>query len=219
MLKRCSTCRVEKELVEFGRHVSTKDGLRGACKRCLRKPPRPAVCLHCSLKWDHKGRGPLPKLCGPCEETLSWCHQCKVAKPHDRFHVQALARTGRSSKCGSCTHANSITDRGRARARAAALKRNYGITVAEFDQRLIDQRGLCACCERQLNEHLVVDHDHDSGVVRGILCFGCNTGLGQLGDNAEGAHRAETYLWAHRDILAEFASGRHSAQELIGVGS
>lgn len=93
----------------------------------------------------------------------------------------------------------------------------YGITLDEYETRVLEQGGRCACCKRGLGIKPVVDHCHTTGVVRGIVCYGCNTGLGKIGDNAEGAHRAEMYLWQSRDLLAEFSQGRHSVSELIGA--
>jgi hypothetical protein len=56
------------------------------------------------------------------------------------------------------------------------------------------QEGLCAICRGRLR--LVVDHDHQTGVVRGLLCNGCNMGLGALGDTVESLERALRYLHA-----------------------
>ena len=94
------------------------------------------------------------------------------------------------------------------------MLRIYGMSHEDFDRRLADQGGQCACCGR-ISDQMVVDHDHVTDVVRGIVCFGCNTGFGKLGDQAEGAHRAEMYLWKSRDLLAEFASGRHTLAEMF----
>jgi hypothetical protein len=66
---------------------------------------------------------------------------------------------------------------------------------------------------RGLGVKPVVDHDHETGKVRGIVCYGCNTGLGKIGDNPDGAHRAEMYMWQSRDVLREISEGKH----LIGV--
>ena len=51
---------------------------------------------------------------------------------------------------------------------------------------------MCAICQRPDPEH--VDHDHESGEVRGILCFNCNGGLGQFRDDATALLRAAEYL-------------------------
>lgn len=77
------------------------------------------------------------------------------------------------------------------------LKTRYGITLAEYEARLIAQGGRCACCGATSNpdgRKLFVDHDHATGVVRGLLCGGCNRGIGALGDTIEGVRRAVNYL-------------------------
>lgn len=68
------------------------------------------------------------------------------------------------------------------------LKHRYGITLKDFERRLIIQNGLCALCKDK--KAVDVDHCHETGRVRGLLCRGCNVGLGQLGDNINGLLKA-----------------------------
>lgn len=78
------------------------------------------------------------------------------------------------------------------------LKRHYGMTLADYDRLLESQEGKCAICERvpgqSLHKRLYVDHDHDTKVIRGLLCYRCNASLGQFGDNIEGVMRVAGYL-------------------------
>lgn len=75
----------------------------------------------------------------------------------------------------------------------------YGLTEAEY-QRLADaQGGLCAICGgppklRKGVARLHVDHDHNTGRVRGLLCYDCNWALGKFSDSVEGLLRAVAYL-------------------------
>lgn len=56
--------------------------------------------------------------------------------------------------------------------------KKYGLTVADFNKMSIDQNGRCALCKNLPKNTLVVDHDHKTGRVRGLLCEGCNLALG-----------------------------------------
>lgn len=73
----------------------------------------------------------------------------------------------------------------------------YGITLDDYEQILQEQEFACAICRRhisKLSKPLFVDHDHSTGIVRGLLCQKCNTGLGLLGDTAQSILKALTYL-------------------------
>ena len=59
-----------------------------------------------------------------------------------------------------------------------------------------DQDGVCAVCRK--NPPTQVDHDHETGLVRGILCDGCNGGLGHFRDNPDLIRRAIAYVRRHR---------------------
>jgi hypothetical protein len=72
------------------------------------------------------------------------------------------------------------------------LKRRYGITATEFDAMAAEQGGLCAICRERPAVH--VDHDHQTGAVRGLTCFNCNGGLGQFKDRVDIMRNAIRYL-------------------------
>lgn len=82
-------------------------------------------------------------------------------------------------------------------ARDLYLGKTYGISLQEYEEIWGHQGHKCAICGRkpkpgQRAYH--VDHDHQSGVVRGILCYKCNRGLPWFGDSAETLFSAGTYL-------------------------
>lgn len=82
--------------------------------------------------------------------------------------------------------------RGKALVRKLWLKRWYNITPEEWDTMFTKQGGHCALCAR--TEGLHVDHVHETGRFRGLLCRSHNAALGVLGDNREGLLRALAYV-------------------------
>jgi hypothetical protein len=80
---------------------------------------------------------------------------------------------------------------------ASNLKK-YGITLAEYERLLKKQKGVCAICKKPeydaRQRRLSVDHDHETGRVRGLLCARCNRALGMFNDNPELLRSAARYL-------------------------
>lgn len=88
--------------------------------------------------------------------------------------------------------------RHRERERLRATLARWGITVEQYEALVAAAGGLCAVCQQPPRESkaLCIDHDHVTGVVRGLLCQDCNLGIGQLRDDPELLDRAAAYLRA-----------------------
>ena len=81
--------------------------------------------------------------------------------------------------------------------RAIKLKSVYGIDLDEYNAILDRQGGTCALCPATActdGRNLHVDHDHETGAVRGLLCNHCNLLLGHAGDSVERLTKALEYL-------------------------
>ena len=63
------------------------------------------------------------------------------------------------------------------------LKRKYGITLDDLKRMEIEQDFVCAICKKR--KPLCIDHNHNTGKVRGLLCHDCNRGIGLFADNIE----------------------------------
>lgn len=112
------------------------------------------------------------------------CSRCGIEQSLTSFH-KSTAR-GTQAWCRACCHEYRVAHR-RQNAKAARL-RNYGLTASEFEALLADQSNCCASCRDPLSDvaHDVhVDHCHETGVVRGVLCRHCNIALGHLRDSPE----------------------------------
>ena len=120
------------------------------------------------------------------------CH-CKLCGGEHKRTSHQLGKGSRSRECPEYKSPNwSGYDR-----EDQIMRRTYGISMRDFDELVEFQGGKCAICFKQLdmlNRRANIDHDHETGKVRGILCTGCNTGIGHLGDNIQGVKRALYYL-------------------------
>ena len=78
--------------------------------------------------------------------------------------------------------------------RRGQLKRQYGISSADYDALLAKQDGVCATCGKPSEETLCVDHCHATGTIRGLLCRQCNFALGCFTDRQAAMMAALAYL-------------------------
>jgi hypothetical protein len=80
--------------------------------------------------------------------------------------------------------------------RNSNLKQKFGIDLEQFEQMKIAQGNACAICrqEPQNERELVVDHDHSTGEIRGLLCYGCNSAIGHLKEDPELFLKAYEYM-------------------------
>ena len=75
------------------------------------------------------------------------------------------------------------------------LRRLYGISLEKYHEILEAQGGVCAICHTHPTKtRLSVDHDHQTGVIRGLLCHRCNLGIGAFCDSHERFRRVIEYL-------------------------
>ena len=115
----------------------------------------------------------------------------------------------RTCKCGGViyagVHSNICRKCDRERKKRDSRNRQanrYGLTLGQLADMREAQRDRCAICGER--KKLVVDHCHDSNKVRGLLCYGCNTGLGLFNDNRNGEIEASLeYLRNTLDLVIE----------------
>jgi hypothetical protein len=124
-----------------------------------------------------------------------------LAKMKARYDTDASYRNGK--RAASSTHYVANKESRKEQARRASLKK-FGLTPEQYSEMEKAQDGLCAICKRPptasdpRKKRLCVDHDHETGKVRQLLCHGCNVGLGCLQDNTAILFRAIEYLNQHR---------------------
>ena len=153
----------------------------------------------------------------PLGEDKKRCRDCGEVKSLTEFPRNRNAKDGRHTYCKPCHNARGRESRERLYGgnRHYHLKRRYGIGADEFDRLVELQGGVCPICGRENPEH--VDHDHESGRVRGLLCMRCNNALGLLREDADVLGNAIGYVYRQDpDGLGALANER--AKGLVGTG-
>lgn len=134
--------------------------------------------------------GPKPKY--PIIDGKKKCSICGDSKPvapcFSRNHYSYR------SECNECR-----SDLFSAKNR----EKTFGISTEEYQQKLVDQNNVCAICGRQDHyrnrsghgiRNLAVDHNHETGQIRGLLCGWCNRAVGFLREDPDLARQLADYL-------------------------
>lgn len=135
------------------------------------------------------------------------CSKCGEVKRLSDFSPAKQCADGYRPECKPCHNAiEKARPKAHRRSSTAEYKRDermrrlFGITLDDFEAMLAAQGGVCAICheacdwKRRDKQPLVVDHDHATGRVRGLLCHACNGLLGWARDNTHVLSSAIDYL-------------------------
>lgn len=135
------------------------------------------------------------------------CTMCHKEKPLTEYRSRGGSQKHLlKSKCNECLYKEHKrwTEENPEKVREYRAKDPYtfkkrcarhGITPEEFWAIYEEQDGTCPVCDKAIDaEGSAIDHNHETGDVRGILCKNCNRALGLLGDNPETMARAQAYL-------------------------
>lgn len=78
----------------------------------------------------------------------------------------------------------------------------HGLTRKAVMERLVAQGGACAICRKPdlKGKDVHGDHDHVTGAFRGVLCRGCNTGIGMIGESPVKLRAAAAYIERHAEL-------------------
>lgn len=146
---------------------------------------------------------PKSKLYFIEDKPAKECTGCNEVKILEKFSTQPTGFLGVTSRCKACIreYSNKIANpkRGKDYRRNIWYRNAYGITLEEYHRLYEKQEGKCKICNEKFNI-LVIDHDHNTEKVRGLLCNNCNLGIGNLMHNLKILESAIKYL---RDIEDE----------------
>lgn len=135
--------------------------------------------------------------------VMKKCIKCHKNKPLNKFPLNKNLKDGYNSVCKEC-HRKYVAEyyKLNPRKQKNCNLRKYGITVEEYDQLFEKQNGVCAVCRKpetrictkKIIQSLSVDHDHYTGIVRGLLCDRCNKAIGLLYHDVDLLKRIIKYL-------------------------
>lgn len=172
-MKKCCRCLAEKPVEEFGINRANRDGRQSACSECIRKA---------EPKWNALPLARRKKK--NAKKAAKDRERLQGDKEFQQYHVEKTRQWRKENP-------ESV----KASSRRSQLKTAHGLTEAGYKVLFDAQNGKCFLCgDPPGSRGLFVDHDHATGRIRGLLCLGCNTGLGMLGDNAAGLERALAYV-------------------------
>lgn len=146
------------------------------------------------------------RKCGKCGEMKplaefsrsknrsSWCRPC-CAENARRWRAANIERARQYDRDRQDRHR---TGEAKEWQRFYRWLNRYGLRPEDYDVMFEQQKGLCAVCGQppDEDEFLNIDHDHETGEVRGLLCRPCNTGLGCFRDDPDRLLNAFAYLTA-----------------------
>jgi len=165
--KVCGACKKKKFISEFNKHYGRP---RSLCKKCHSKA---------SVEWGQSNKEHRSAYIKEYHSN-NWDRVCG----HKRKYVENLTpeKLAKQKERMSWWH----------------IKRKYGLTREMWDKMFEAQNRVCALCQKRTtgrgNGRLDVDHCHETGRVRGLLCRHCNTALGILGDTPDKMERVMDYL-------------------------
>jgi hypothetical protein len=168
--KKCSKCGEEKDINEFAIDKNRKDGRYCYCKLCV-----------CKLSENHYKTNSEKYLAKQKEYRIN--NKDKISK-----------------------YAKEYGEKNKDKRKDNKLNRTYGISLEEYKIMAYKQSGVCLICGKEpiengnngTNNILVVDHNHTTGKVRGLLCGKCNKAIGLLHDDISILKSAIEYLEKHQ---------------------
>lgn len=219
--KTCTRCGESKDVESFSRQQAGLYGRASACRECRSVEAKARRELY-----KQRTEMPTSKVCPRCEldvpieqysrsrsnpdKVQTYCVHCQKIRRRERYQADPMRYRAETRRW-----ALENPEKARRNARRSHLRATYGISLEDYEAMLEAQGGRCAICGtddpgRARGSGLssfAVDHCHDTGKVRAILCHPCNAGIGLLGEEPDRLIAAAEYLRKHHALktLDEFS--------------
>ena len=173
MRKQCSKCKEVKDLSEFHKNLANKDKLSNSCKSCSK--------IYYELNKE-RIKKQHQKWAEANKEKIKEYHKNRYIENRDAIILQHKLYIEKNRD-------NLDFKRSRLKTR---LRYKYNLSLSEYENLLNQQNHSCAICGEKVK--LVVDHNHTTNEVRGLLCNLCNRAIGGFKENINNLKNAITYL-------------------------
>lgn len=181
-LKSCTSCGKFLAFEEFSNCKRTKSGLKSECKNCLSTGKRKI-----NRQYKHGFRKGTPE-----HSRMNYvCTKLKISRKEYCENINDKRFQNKEKKFPHLK-TNSIDYK-----RETSLRYNYNITLEDYNKMFQAQNGCCKICKRhqsKLVKRLCVDHNHETGEVRALLCHQCNTGIGNFLESTQIMREGADYL-------------------------
>lgn len=191
----CSRCHILKPSSDFNKRRRSRTGYMSECRDCER------------IRRSEYEKKRIRHL--PAQTGSKCCKSCGETKDITSFHGNSRCADGRSIYCKACTSETAKAFHAKCQAAGKTydyhLRTTVGITLEDRQRMKDEQGGVCAICKGSSGRHglsedgLVVDHNHRTGKVRGLLCHKCNIALGHVDDSAGRLEAMMSYLLKYAD--------------------
>lgn len=211
--KRCSLCGEEKPIEDFSWLRKSEGTRQSKCKPCATAVTK---------QWYKTERSKPTYMWRTFRDSSAvlalQCFECRLLKHPSEFYKRGRGRWQRP--CKRCLRANAAqwgaenVERLKFLQGSAYSRRSYGLNYTQFlgvKAALLEAQGNgCAICGKPMEASamtqkgaggIFLDHSHATGKLRGVLCYGCNSGLGSFRDNPEFLRAAIKYLIANDESL------------------
>ena len=180
-------------------------------------------CTKCGLEQPlenfYEAAGTRDGLRGDCKA----CFRARAKARYPQVRDQAIARSKQwrvdnIERFRENQRRMRATPESKRKQREYHLGKKFGLTVEEYDEMLAAQGGVCAICGRPPRDDisLHVDHDHETGKVRGLTCFRCNNALGDFDDDPKLLEAASAYLDGYNpEVLEQKQLAKQRAHALV----
>jgi hypothetical protein len=179
--KKCNGCGKTLPVSDFHLNSASKNGYAARCKECSNAENRERRKILKNIRQATKVSLPIP--------SHKVCSICNIDKPAEDF--PKFQKVKLRNMCKSCSNKIHNTKR-----RMKNLRINFNMSLEEYEVKIAQQNSKCKICgsTEQDGVALAVDHDHNTGEVRGLLCRTCNLMLGFAKDNISILKQSIKYL-------------------------